>query len=154
MADGFVGVHIGAGHHSEARTSLYLSICARACQVATDILRKGGSAIDAAAAATMILEDAGETNAGYGSNLTELGTVEMDAGLMDGDSLLFGAVGAVPGIKNPILVAKLLVQEQRKGIILILMLHSNVDWISPLYALTRHTPSSSPSSDWLRVNGF
>ena len=132
MADGFVGVHIGAGHHSEARTSLYLSICARACQVATDILRKGGSAIDAAAAATMILEDAGETNAGYGSNLTELGTVEMDAGLMDGDSLLFGAVGAVPGIKNPILVAKLLVQEQRKGIILILMLHSNVDQISPL----------------------
>jgi taspase (threonine aspartase 1) len=57
----------------------------------------------------------GETNAGYGSNLTELGTVEMDAGLMDGESLLFGAVGAVPGIKNPILVAKLLVQEQRNG---------------------------------------
>jgi taspase (threonine aspartase 1) len=47
--------------------------------------------------------------------LTELGTVEMDAGLMDGESLLFGAVGAVPGIKNPILVAKLLVQEQRNG---------------------------------------
>lgn len=41
----------------------------------------------------------------------------MDAGLMDGDSLLFGAVGAVPGISNPILVAKLLVQEQRKGLL-------------------------------------
>jgi len=117
MTDGFVGVHIGAGHHSEARTSLYLSICSKACKVATDILRQGGSAIDAAAAATMVLEDAGETNAGYGSNLTELGTVEMDAGLMDGDSLLFGAVGAVPGISNPILVAKLLVQEQRKGLL-------------------------------------
>ena len=105
MTDGFVGVHIGAGeryfwvylwsgwwaffkkicltlfylffpgHHSEARTSLYLSICSKACKVATDILRQGGSAIDAAAAATMVLEDAGETNAGYGSNLTELGTI-------------------------------------------------------------------------------
>ena len=63
------------GHHSEARTSLYLSICSKACKVATDILRQGGSAIDAAAAATMVLEDAGETNAGYGSNLTELGTI-------------------------------------------------------------------------------
>lgn len=36
---------------------------------------------------------------------------------MDGDSLLFGAVGAMPGIKNPILVAKLLVLEQRKGLL-------------------------------------
>ena len=41
----------------------------------------------------MVLENAGETNAGYGSNLTESGTVEMDAGIMDGSSLLFGAVG-------------------------------------------------------------
>lgn len=117
MTEGFVGVHIGAGQHSEARTSLYLSICASACQVAIDILKKGGSAMEAATAATMALEDAGETNAGYGSNLTELGTVEMDAGLMDGDSLIFGAVGAVPGIKNPILVAKSLVNEQEKGLL-------------------------------------
>lgn len=117
MTEGFVGVHIGAGQHSEARTSLYLSICAKACQVAIDILKEGGSAIEAATKATMVLEDAGETNAGYGSNLTEHGTVEMDAGLMDGDSLLFGAVGAVPGIKNPIQIAKLLVLEQGKGLL-------------------------------------
>lgn len=64
MTEGFVGVHIGAGQHSEAKTSVYLSICAKACQVAIDLLRQGGSAIDAAAAATMVLEDAGETNAG------------------------------------------------------------------------------------------
>lgn len=115
--EGFVGVHIGAGQHSEARKELYLSICAKACQKAIEILKQGGNAIDAAASATMVLEDAGETNAGYGSNLSELGTVEMDAGLMDGDSLLFGAVGAVPGIKNPIMVAKMLVQEQRKGLL-------------------------------------
>ena len=36
---------------------------------------------------------------------------------MDGNSLLFGAVGAMPGIKNPIYVAKLLVQEQQKGLL-------------------------------------
>jgi len=114
---GFVGVHIGAGQHSEARTSLYLEICAAACQAGTDVLREGGSAVEAAARATIVLEDAGETNAGYGSNLTESGTVEMDAGLMDGSSLLFGAVGAISGVKNPILVAQRLVEEQQKGLL-------------------------------------
>jgi len=117
MREGFVGVHIGAGQHAESRTNLYLQICSDACRTAVDVLRKGGSALDAACQATMVLENAGETNAGYGSNLTESGTVEMDAGIMDGNSLLFGAVGAMPGIKNPILVAKLLVQEQQKGLL-------------------------------------
>ena len=65
----------------------------------------------------MVLEDAGETNAGFGSNLTEAGTVEMDAGLMDGSSLLFGSVGAISGVKNPILVAQKLVEEQGKGLL-------------------------------------
>ena len=73
--------------------------------------------MEAATKATMVLEDAGETNAGYGSNLTESGTVEMDAGLMDGTSLLFGSVGAISGVKNPILVANKLVEEQQKGLL-------------------------------------
>eukprot|EP00092_Neocalanus_flemingeri_P029171 GFUD01031661.1.p1 GENE.GFUD01031661.1~~GFUD01031661.1.p1 ORF type:complete len:454 (+),score=128.28 GFUD01031661.1:266-1627(+) len=117
LPEGFVGVHIGAGQHSEARTNLYLEICAAACQAGTDVLRGGGSAVEAAARATIVLEDAGETNAGFGSNLTESGTVEMDAGLMDGSSLLFGAVGAISGVKNPILVARKLVEEQGKGLL-------------------------------------
>merc|ERR1719410_1135814 len=115
--EGFVGVHIGAGQHSEARTGLYLEICAAACQAGIDVLRSGGSAVEAATKATMVLEDAGETNAGFGSNLTESGTVEMDAGLMDGSSLLFGSVGAISGVKNPILVAQKLVEEQGKGLL-------------------------------------
>jgi len=117
LPEGFVGVHIGAGQHSEARTNLYLEICAAACQAGTDVLRDGGSAVEAAARATIVLEDAGETNAGFGSNLTESGTVEMDAGLMDGSTLLFGAVGAISGVKNPILVARKLVEEQGKGLL-------------------------------------
>jgi len=116
-SEGFVGVHIGAGQHSEARTELYLEICASAIKAAIDVLREGGSALEAAEKATIVLEDAGETNAGYGSNLTESGTLEMDAGIMDGKNLLFGAVGAISRIKNPIRVARKLVDEQAKGLL-------------------------------------
>jgi len=116
-SEGFVGVHIGAGQHSEARTALYLDICSAACQAAIQVLREGGSALDAAEKSTIVLEDAGETNAGYGSNLTESGTLEMDAGLMDGSNLLFGAVGAITEIKNPIRVARKLVDEQARGLL-------------------------------------
>ena len=63
-----------------------------------------GSATNAAIKATMVLEDAG-------SNLTESGTVKMDDGLMGGTSLIFGSVGAISGVKNPILVAQKLVEE-------------------------------------------
>lgn len=41
----------------------------------------------------------------------------MDAGIMDGSNLFFGAVGAMPGIKNPIAVARMLAQEQSKGLL-------------------------------------
>lgn len=115
--EGFVGVHIGAGQHSEARTPLYLDICRAACKAGVEVLREGGTALDAAEKATIVLEDAGETNAGFGSNLTETGTLEMDAGLMDGSTLLFGAVGAITEIKNPIRVARKLVDEQAKGLL-------------------------------------
>ena len=101
----------------QAKTGLYLEICAAACQAAVDVLRSGGGAVEAATQATVVLEDNGDTNAGFGSNLTESGTVEMDAGLMDGSSLLFGSVGAISGIKNPILVAQKLVEEQGKGLL-------------------------------------
>jgi taspase (threonine aspartase 1) len=69
----------------------------RACLAASTILRQdSGECIDAVSAAIQVLEDDPSTNAGRGSNLTEDGHVECDASLMDGDSGMFGGVGAVP----------------------------------------------------------
>lgn len=68
--------------------------------------------MEAVVDATIILENSPLTNAGYGSNLTFDGNVECDASVMDGESLHFGAVGALSGVKNPVEVAKRLCQYQ------------------------------------------
>ena len=60
----------------------------------------------------MTLEDLPWTNAGMEFNLTVSGTIECDSSIMDGHTLQYGAVGAVQGVKNPIFVAKSLLQTQ------------------------------------------
>ncbi|XP_042056922.1 putative threonine aspartase [Salvia splendens] len=112
----FVAVHVGAGFHAPSNEKALRSAMKRACLAAASLLRKGsGVCIDAVGAAIQVLEDDPCTNAGRGSNLTEDGRVECDASVMDGDSGAFGAVGATPGVRNPIQIAVLLTKEQISG---------------------------------------
>ncbi|CEG75601.1 hypothetical protein RMATCC62417_10615 [Rhizopus microsporus] len=114
----FIAVHVGAGNLSKTKEPAYRALCAKACKAGMEILKsKNGSAIDAVAMAIKILEDDPITNAGYGSNLTIKGTVECDASIMEGARGTFGAVGAVSGIKNPIMTAKQLVFEGKDGLL-------------------------------------
>ncbi|XP_028459660.1 threonine aspartase 1 isoform X2 [Perca flavescens] len=112
---GFVLVHAGAGYHSESKAKEYKHVCKRACQRAVDRLKAGALAVEAVAAALVELEDSPFTNAGMGSNLNLSGEIECDASIMDGKSLHYGAVGAISGIKNPVLVANRLLSEAQKG---------------------------------------
>ncbi|KAJ8412742.1 hypothetical protein AAFF_G00116930 [Aldrovandia affinis] len=114
-AVGFVLVHAGAGYHSESKAKEYKQVCKRACQRAVEKLKAGAMAVEAVTAALVELEDSPFTNAGMGSNLNLLGEIECDASIMDGKSLHFGAVGALSGIKNPVMVANRLLQEAQKG---------------------------------------
>jgi beta-aspartyl-peptidase (threonine type) len=80
--------------------------CAAAAELGRTILLQGGSALDAVQAAVRALEDDERFNAGRGSCLTRAGTAEMDAALMDGRGLRLGAVGAISGVRNPIDLAR------------------------------------------------
>ncbi|MBA3766640.1 MAG: isoaspartyl peptidase/L-asparaginase [Acidobacteria bacterium] len=76
-----------------------------------NILKNGGSSLDSVEAAIRILEDSPLFNAGKGSVLTSAGTVEMDASIMDGKTLKAGAVTGVKHIKNPISLARIVMEQ-------------------------------------------
>lgn len=77
-----------------------------------EILSRGGSALDAVEAATRLVEDNPEDHSvGYGGYPNLLGTVELDASLMDGTTLRAGAVGALRGYRYPISVARRVMED-------------------------------------------
>lgn len=71
-----------------------------------DILENGGTALDAVQKAVCCLEDSPLFNAGKGSVFTAVGSHEMDASIMDGKTLKAGAVSLITGIKNPVSLAR------------------------------------------------
>jgi beta-aspartyl-peptidase (threonine type) len=77
------------------------------------VLRDGGSALDAVETSVQVMEEHPRFNAGHGSALTEQGTVECDASIMEGDALQAGAVGAVSGVRSPIGLARRILQDGR-----------------------------------------
>ncbi|MGH8781361.1 isoaspartyl peptidase/L-asparaginase family protein [Paraburkholderia sp.] len=70
------------------------------------VLADGGSAIDAVSEAVRLLEDCPLFNAGHGAVYTAAGTHELDAAIMDGSTLDAGAICCVKRVRNPILVAR------------------------------------------------
>ena len=80
--------------------------CRSAAEAGWAILAAGGSALDAVEAAVRVMEDHPVFDAGRGSHLNRDGVVELDAGMMDGRTLMAGAVASVTHIANPISLAR------------------------------------------------
>src|SRR5579883_2554070 len=99
-------VHGGAGTVTPERAELVQVGCREAALVGWRVLQAGGSALEAVEAAVRALEDNPNYNAGTGASLNSDGNIELDAGMMDGARLQVGAVAGIERIKNPISLAR------------------------------------------------
>jgi beta-aspartyl-peptidase (threonine type) len=110
-ADWAILVHGGAGRSDDdaGRTEG----AKRAAHIGAEVLRAGGASIDAVQTAVRALEDDPRFNAGTGACLTHDGLIELDAAIMEGSQLRAGGVCALPPFKNPIDVARAVLDEGR-----------------------------------------
>jgi beta-aspartyl-peptidase (threonine type) len=106
-----IAIHGGAGTLVKGLMTKELEAQYKnALKVARDegfkVLKNGGTAIDAVELSVKLLEDSPLFNAGKGSVFTAEGTHEMDAAIMEGKNLEAGAVSLITGIKNPVALAR------------------------------------------------
>lgn len=132
-------VHGGAGPKRDqedgagARES-----CLKAAEAGAAVLATGGSALDAVEQAARWLEDDPRFNAGLGAVLNADGEVELDASVMDGNTLNAGAVAVVKTVKNPVSLARLVMEKSPH----VLLVGEGAD----AFARSQNVPAIAPGS--------
>lgn len=116
MPDWSIAIHGGAGVITRANLSpeqetAYTAALETALQAGAEILEAGGSSLDAVEAAVVVMEDDPLFNSGYGAVMTAAGTHELDASIMVGDGRDAGAVAGVTATKNPIRLARAVMEQ-------------------------------------------
>jgi len=106
-------VHGGAWDIPEEALDACRAGCRRALEAGWRILERGGTALDATEAAIVLLEDDPTFDAGFGSHLNRDGRVQLDAIVMDGRTLRAGAVAAVERVRNPIRLARKVIESSQ-----------------------------------------
>jgi beta-aspartyl-peptidase (threonine type) len=113
-----IAIHGGAGaipkHHlPKEREAQYLAGLEAALNAGYEILKSGGASLDAVTVAVRVLEDDPSFNAGRGAALTRDGWAELDASIMEGKHQHAGAVASLRRIKNPIELARRVMEKSR-----------------------------------------
>jgi len=111
-----IAIHGGAGVISREQLgpddgANYRAALALALDAGYAVLERGGSSLDAVSTAVRLLEDEPLFNAGRGAVLTHEGTAELDASIMTGHDLKAGAVAGVKRIRNPIDLARKVMED-------------------------------------------
>lgn len=116
MGKAVIAIHGGAGAISraqmtQAREREYVAALSAIVDSGQKMLAAGASALDAVTESVRLLEECPLFNAGIGSVFTHDQTHELDACVMDGYSLQAGAVAGVKHLRNPVLAARLVLEE-------------------------------------------
>jgi len=110
-----IAIHGGAGvierNTPEGERDAYLASLSSALQSGRERLARGDNALDVVEAVVRLLEDDPLFNAGKGAVFTADGKHELDASIMDGRTLACGAVAGVRTVKNPISLARLVMER-------------------------------------------
>jgi beta-aspartyl-peptidase (threonine type) len=111
-----IAIHGGAGTlvkgmMTSALEAAYRAHLKNALDRGYALLENGGTAVDAVEKAVQVLEDSPLFNAGKGAVFTATGSHEMDASIMDGKTLNAGGVSLITGIKNPVSLAKAIMEK-------------------------------------------
>ncbi len=109
-------IHGGAGtiergQMTPEKEAAYRAGLDRALKAGYAVLERGGPSLDAVEAAIHVLEDHPLFNAGKGAVFTNQGTNELDSSIMDGKTLKAGAVTGVKHIRNPISLARMVMEK-------------------------------------------
>jgi beta-aspartyl-peptidase (threonine type) len=109
-------IHGGAGTITKSsmtpeREKEYIDKLTEVLLAGDSVLKKGGSSLDAVEATIRMMEDSPLFNAGKGAVFTHEGTNELDASIMDGKTLNAGAVASVKHVKNPIGLARMVMEK-------------------------------------------
>ena len=117
-----IAIHGGAGtilrsEMNVEKEAAYKQALREALVAGYTVLEKGGTSLDAVEQAVIALENCSLFNAAKGSVFNAIGKQEMDASIMDGRTILAGAVCGVRNIKNPVSLARQ-VMSQTKHVLL------------------------------------
>jgi len=129
-------VHGGAGHWQPERSQPGIVGVKKAAIAGYDVLKNGGEAVDSVMEAVAAMEDHGIFNAGYGSSLNIDRQVEMEASIMDGKTLQAGAAGLLRDIKNPVRLARIVMEDTDH----VFVVGEGAEKLAKLHNLPRRNP--------------
>lgn len=153
-----IAIHGGAGtilpsQLTAEKETLYRSGLEAAIRAGEVHLKSGGTALDAVCAAVACLEDNPLFNAGKGSVFNHMGRHEMDASVMCGHDLSAGAVTCVTGIRNPVNLARLVMEKTEH----VMLCGAGAEELAHQYKLPFETPEyffdSFRHEQWLALKG-
>jgi len=140
-------IHGGAGtitrkNMSAEKEAAYVAALTKALQTGYDVLKAGKTSLDAVEATIHVMEDSPLFNAGKGAVFTHAGKNEMDAAIMDGKTLMAGAVAGVTTIKNPISAARAVMEKSEHVMMVgpgaeLFAKQAGVEIVNPKYFYTK-----------------